>query len=211
MIIVDSVATLIPKTEIENKMNDMHINLQTQLMNQALHKITNNIKNANCLVIFINQIRMKIGVMFGNPKTTTNDNALKFYSSIRLDIHHTNTMKESEEIMDNETHVKIVKNKVTPPFHQTKFQILYNKNIYHNGEIINLNMQQNLIEKSNAWYSYQGNKIGQGKANAAKFLEDNQEIAREIEDVCYRDWETDRKSTRLNSSHEIPSRMPSSA
>ena len=181
VIIVDSVAALVPKAEIEGEMGDMHVGLQARLMSQALRKITGNIKNANCLVIFINQIRMMIGVMFGSPETTTGGNALKFYSSVRLDIRRTGAVKEGEEVVGSETRVKIVKNKVAPPFRQAEFQILYGKGIYRNGEIIDLGVQQGLIEKSGAWYSYQGNKIGQGKANAAKFLEDNQEVAHEIE------------------------------
>ena len=181
VIIVDSVAALVPKAEIEGEMGDMHVGLQARLMSQALRKITGNIKNANCLVIFINQIRMKIGVMFGSPETTTGGNALKFYSSVRLDIRRTGAVKEGEEVVGSETRVKIVKNKVAPPFRQAEFQILYGKGIYRNGEIIDLGVQQGLVEKSGAWYSYQGNKIGQGKANAAKYLEDNQAVAREIE------------------------------
>ena len=181
VIIVDSVAALVPKAEIEGEMGDMHVGLQARLMSQALRKITGNIKNANCLVIFINQIRMKIGVMFGSPETTTGGNALKFYASVRLDIRRTGAVKEGEEVVGSETRVKIVKNKVAPPFRQAEFQILYGKGIYRNGEIIDLGVQQGLIEKSGAWYSYKGNKIGQGKANAAKYLEDNQEVAREIE------------------------------
>ncbi|MGG2400130.1 recombinase RecA [Pseudomonas sp. SH1-B] len=181
VIIVDSVAALVPKAEIEGEMGDMHVGLQARLMSQALRKITGNIKNANCLVIFINQIRMKIGVMFGSPETTTGGNALKFYSSVRLDIRRTGAVKEGEEVVGSETRVKIVKNKVAPPFRQAEFQILYGKGIYRNGEIIDLGVQQGLVEKSGAWYSYQGNKIGQGKANAAKYLEDNKEVAREIE------------------------------
>lgn len=181
VIIVDSVAALVPKAEIEGEMGDMHVGLQARLMSQALRKITGNIKNANCLVIFINQIRMKIGVMFGSPETTTGGNALKFYASVRLDIRRTGAVKECEEVVGSETRVKIVKNKVAPPFRQAEFQILYGKGIYRNGEIIDLGVQQGLVEKSGAWYSYKGNKIGQGKANAAKYLEDNQEVAREIE------------------------------
>jgi recombination protein RecA len=181
VIIVDSVAALVPKAEIEGEMGDMHVGLQARLMSQALRKITGNIKNANCLVIFINQIRMKIGVMFGSPETTTGGNALKFYSSVRLDIRRTGAVKEGEEVVGSETRVKIVKNKVAPPFRQAEFQILYGKGIYRNGEIIDLGVQQALVEKSGAWYSYQGNKIGQGKANAAKYLEDNPEVARAIE------------------------------
>ncbi len=155
--------------------------LQARLMSQALRKITGNIKNANCLVIFINQIRMKIGVMFGSPETTTGGNALKFYASVRLDIRRTGAVKEGDEVVGSETRVKVVKNKVAPPFRQAEFQILYGKGIYRNGEIIDLGVQQGLVEKSGAWYAYKGNKIGQGKANAAKFLEDNPEIGREIE------------------------------
>ncbi|WP_070885597.1 recombinase RecA [Pseudomonas sp. D1-3] len=181
VIIVDSVAALVPKAEIEGEMGDMHVGLQARLMSQALRKITGNIKNANCLVIFINQIRMKIGVMFGSPETTTGGNALKFYASVRLDIRRTGAVKEGDEVVGSETRVKVVKNKVAPPFRQAEFQILYGKGIYRNGEIIDLGVQQGLVEKSGAWYSYKGNKIGQGKANAAKFLEDNQEVAREIE------------------------------
>ncbi|WAJ39424.1 recombinase RecA [Pseudomonas sp. GOM7] len=181
VIIVDSVAALVPKAEIEGEMGDQHVGLQARLMSQALRKITGNIKTANCLVIFINQIRMKIGVMFGSPETTTGGNALKFYSSVRLDIRRTGAVKEGDEVVGSETRVKIVKNKVAPPFRQAEFQILYGKGIYRNGEIIDLGVQQNLVEKSGAWYSYQGNKIGQGKANAAKYLEDNPAVAREIE------------------------------
>ncbi|MBB2896876.1 recombinase RecA [Pseudomonas sp. AS2.8] len=176
VIIVDSVAALVPKAEIEGEMGDMHVGLQARLMSQALRKITGNIKNANCLVIFINQIRMKIGVMFGNPETTTGGNALKFYSSVRLDIRRIGAVKEGDEVIGSETRVKVVKNKVAPPFRQAEFQILYGKGIYLNGEIIDLGVQLGLIEKSGAWYSYQGSKIGQGKGNAAKFLEDNPEI-----------------------------------
>ncbi|QLC74202.1 recombinase RecA [Pseudomonas sp. LPB0260] len=181
VIIVDSVAALVPKAEIEGEMGDMHVGLQARLMSQALRKITGNIKNANCLVIFINQIRMKIGVMFGSPETTTGGNALKFYASVRLDIRRTGAVKEGDEVVGSETRVKVVKNKVAPPFRQAEFQILYGKGIYRNGEIIDLGVQLGLLEKSGAWYSYQGSKIGQGKANSAKYLEDNPEVARTIE------------------------------
>ena len=176
VIIVDSVAALVPKAEIEGEMGDAHVGLQARLMSQALRKITGNIKNANCLVIFINQIRMKIGVMFGNPETTTGGNALKFYASARLDIRRTGAVKEGDEVVGSETRVKVVKNKVAPPFRQAEFQILYGKGIYRTGEIIDLGVQLGLVEKSGAWYSYQGSKIGQGKANAAKYLEENGEI-----------------------------------
>ena len=183
VIIVDSVAALVPKAEIEGEMGDMHVGLQARLMSQALRKITGNIKNANCLVIFINQIRMKIGVMFGNPETTTGGNALKFYASVRLDIRRTGAVKEGDEVVGSETRVKVVKNKVAPPFRQAEFQIMYGKGIYRTGEIIDLGVQLGLVEKSGAWYSYQGNKIGQGKANAAKYLEDNPEVGGAIEKI----------------------------
>lgn len=150
-------------------------------MSQALRKITGSVKQANCLVVFINQIRMKIGVMFGNPETTTGGNALKFYSSVRLDIRRTGAVKQGEEVVGNETRVKVVKNKVSPPFKQAEFQILYGKGIYHMGEVLDLGVACGLVDKSGAWYAYQGDKIGQGKANAAKFLEDNPEIAETIE------------------------------
>jgi len=181
VIIVDSVAALVPKAEIEGEMGDSLPGLQARLMSQALRKLTGNIKNANCLVIFINQIRMKIGVMFGSPETTTGGNALKFYASVRLDIRRTGAVKEGDEVVGSETRVKVVKNKVAPPFRQAEFQILYGKGIYRNGEVIDLGVQQGLVEKSGAWYAYKGNKIGQGKANAAKYLEDNPEIGQEIE------------------------------
>ena len=183
VIIVDSVAALVPKAEIEGEMGDAHVGLQARLMSQALRKITGNIKNANCLVIFINQIRMKIGVMFGNPETTTGGNALKFYASVRLDIRRTGAVKEGDEVVGSETRVKVVKNKVAPPFRQAEFQIMYGKGIYRTGEIIDLGVQLGLVEKSGAWYSYQGNKIGQGKANAAKYLEDNAEVGNAIEKI----------------------------
>lgn len=181
VIIIDSVAALVPKAEIEGEMGDMHVGLQARLMSQALRKITGNIKNANCLVIFINQIRMKIGVMFGSPETTTGGNALKFYASVRLDIRRTGAVKEGDEVVGSETRVKIVKNKVSPPFRQAEFQILYGKGIYRNGEIIDLGVAQGMIEKSGAWYAYQGNKIGQGKANAAKYLQDNPAVGADLE------------------------------
>ncbi len=181
VIIVDSVAALVPKAEIEGEMGDSHVGLQARLMSQALRKITGSVKQANCLVVFINQIRMKIGVMFGNPETTTGGNALKFYSSVRLDIRRTGAVKQGEEVVGNETRVKVVKNKVAPPFKQSEFQILYGSGIYHMGEVLDLGVACGLVDKSGAWYSYQGDKIGQGKANAAKFLEDNTDIATTIE------------------------------
>lgn len=181
VIIVDSVAALTPKAEIEGDMGDSHVGLQARLMSQALRKLTGTVKQSGCLLVFINQIRMKIGVMFGNPETTTGGNALKFYSSVRLDIRRTGAVKQGDEIIGNETRVKVVKNKVAPPFRQAEFQIMYGKGIYHMGEVIDLGVQQKLIDKSGAWYAYNGDKIGQGKANAAKFLEENPEIANEIE------------------------------
>jgi len=181
VIIVDSVAALTPKAEIEGDMGDSHVGLQARLMSQALRKLTGTVKQSNTLLVFINQIRMKIGVMFGNPETTTGGNALKFYCSVRLDIRRTGAVKQGDEIVGNETRVKVVKNKVAPPFKQAEFQIMYGQGIYHMGEVIDLGVQQKLVEKAGAWYSYKGDKIGQGKANAAKFLEEHPEIANEIE------------------------------
>ncbi len=181
VIIVDSVAALVPKAEIEGEMGDSHVGLQARLMSQALRKLTGSVKQSNCLLVFINQIRMKIGVMFGNPETTTGGNALKFYASVRLDIRRTGAVKQGDEVVGNETRVKVVKNKVSPPFRQAEFQILYGQGIYHMGEVVDLGVQQGLVDKSGAWYAYKGDKIGQGKANAAKFLEDHPEVAEEIE------------------------------
>jgi len=181
VIIVDSVAALTPKAEIEGDMGDSHVGLQARLMSQALRKLTGNVKSSNCLLVFINQIRMKIGVMFGNPETTTGGNALKFYSSVRLDIRRTGAVKKGDEVVGNETRVKVVKNKVSPPFRQAEFQIMYGEGIYHMGEVIDLGVKEGLVDKSGAWYAYNGDKIGQGKANAAKFLEDNPAVATEIE------------------------------
>ncbi len=181
VLVIDSVAALTPRAEIEGEMGDHHVGLQARLMSQALRKLTGNIKSANCLVIFINQIRMKIGVMFGSPETTTGGNALKFYSSVRLDIRRIGAVKEGDEIIGNETRVKVVKNKVSPPFKQAEFQILYGRGINHNGELVDLGVKHGLIDKSGAWYAYKGDKIGQGKANVCKFLNDNQPMADEIE------------------------------
>lgn len=181
LIVVDSVAALTPKAEIEGDMGDSHMGLQARLMSQALRKLTANISRSNTLVIFINQIRMKIGVMFGNPETTTGGNALKFYASVRLDIRRTGTIKKGEEILGNETRVKVVKNKVAPPFKQAEFDILYNMGISREGEIIDLGVKCELIEKSGAWYSYNGERIGQGKDNVRAFLKENPQIAAEIE------------------------------
>jgi len=182
LIIVDSVAALVPKAEIEGEMGDSHVGLQARLMSQALRKLTGNVKHANCLIVFVNQIRMKIGVMFGSPETTTGGNALKFYSSVRLDIRRIGSVKEGDEVVGNETRVKVVKNKVSPPFKQAEFQIMYGMGTNKLGEIIDLGVKQGLVNKSGAWYAYQGDKIGQGKANACKFLEENPQIAKEIED-----------------------------
>jgi recombination protein RecA len=181
VVVVDSVAALTPKAEIEGEMGDSHMGLQARLMSQALRKLTANIKRTNTLVIFINQIRMKIGVMFGNPETTTGGNALKFYASVRLDIRRTGAIKKGEEVIGNETRVKVVKNKVSPPFKQAEFDILYGEGISREGEIIEIGVQQKLIEKSGAWYAYNGEKIGQGKDNVREFLKANPEVAHEIE------------------------------
>ncbi|BBN60197.1 recombinase RecA [Hydrogenovibrio marinus] len=176
VVVVDSVAALTPKAEIEGEMGDSHMGLQARLMSQALRKLTANIKRTNTLVIFINQIRMKIGVMFGNPETTTGGNALKFYSSVRLDIRRIGAIKKGEEILGNETRVKVVKNKVAPPFKQVEFDILYGEGISREGEVIDLGVKEKLIEKAGAWYSYQGQKIGQGKDNVRQYLKENPEI-----------------------------------
>ena len=187
VVVIDSVAALTPKAEIEGDMGDSHMGLQARLMSQALRKMAGNIKNSNTLVVFINQIRMKIGVMFGSPETTTGGNALKFYASVRLDIRRIGSIKEGDEVVGNETRVKVVKNKVAPPFRQTEFQIMYGKGINHLGEVIDLAVKQGLIEKSGAWYAYKGEKIGQGKKNVALYLEENLNIANEIENIIRKD------------------------
>ena len=176
LLVVDSVAALTPRAEIEGEMGDHHVGLQARLMSQALRKITGNIQRSNATVIFINQIRMKIGVMFGNPETTTGGNALKFYSSVRLDIRRIGAVKEGEEVIGNETRVKVVKNKVSPPFTKAEFQILYGKGINVEGEIIDFGQKLGLIEKAGSWYSYNDEKIGQGKTNASNFLRENKKI-----------------------------------
>ena len=181
IIVIDSVAALTPKAEIEGDMGDSHVGLQARLMSQALRKLTGQIKNANCLVIFINQIRMKIGVMFGNPETTTGGNALKFYASVRLDIRRVGSIKEGDEVIGNETRVKVVKNKVAPPFRQVDFQILYGEGISKESELIDLGVKHKLISKAGAWYAYENEKIGQGKTNAMKWLKENPEQAKLIE------------------------------
>jgi recombination protein RecA len=181
VVVVDSVAALTPKAEIEGEMGDSHVGLQARLMSQALRKLTGNIKRSNCLVIFINQIRMKIGVMFGSPETTTGGNALKFYSSVRLDIRRIGSIKKGDEVLGNETRVKVVKNKVAPPFRKAEFEILYGHGISREGEIIDLGVQEGIVEKSGSWYSYGGDRVGQGKENARDFLIEHPEIAADIE------------------------------
>ena len=181
VIVIDSVAALTPKAEIEGDMGDSHMGLQARLMSQALRKLTANIQKANTLVIFINQIRMKIGVMFGNPETTTGGNALKFYASVRLDIRRIGAIKKGDEIYGNQTRVKVVKNKVAPPFRQTEFDILYNEGISRESELITLGVDLDIVEKSGAWYSYDGTRIGQGKDNVRDYLKEHKEIAKDIE------------------------------
>jgi len=181
VVVVDSVAALTPKAEIEGEMGDTHVGLQARLMSQALRKLTANIKRSNTMVIFINQIRMKIGVMFGNPETTTGGNALKFYASVRLDIRRTGAIKKGDEVIGNETRVKVVKNKVAPPFKQAEFEILYGEGISLLGEIIDMGVKDGLVDKSGAWYSYKGERIGQGKDNARTFLREHPEMADDIE------------------------------
>jgi len=181
VIVVDSVAALTPKAEIEGDMGDSHMGLQARLMSQALRKLTGNIKRSNTLVIFINQIRMKIGVMFGNPETTTGGNALKFYASVRLDIRRTGAIKKGDEVVGNETRVKVVKNKVAPPFKQVEFEILYGEGVSREGEIITLGVKEGLVDKAGAWYSYNGDRVGQGKENVRNYLKEHPETAEEIE------------------------------
>jgi len=181
IVVVDSVAALTPRAEIEGEMGDSHMGLQARLMSQALRKLTGNIKRTNTLVIFINQIRMKIGVMFGNPETTTGGNALKFYASVRLDIRRTGAIKKGDEVIGSETRVKIIKNKVAPPFKQAEFDILYGEGISREGEIIELGANLKMVEKAGSWYSYNGEKIGQGKDNAREYLKSHPEIANEID------------------------------
>ena len=181
VLVVDSVAALTPRAELEGDMGDTHVGLQARLMSQALRKLTGSISKSNTMVIFINQIRMKIGVMFGSPETTSGGNALKFYSSVRLDIRRIGTVKDGDEVAGNETRVKVVKNKVSPPFRQAEFQILYNKGINRAGEILDIGVERKIVEKAGAWYAYDGEKIGQGKINASQWLKDNPNIAKKIE------------------------------
>jgi recombination protein RecA len=187
VIVVDSVAALVPRAELEGDMGDSHVGLQARLMSQALRKITGSIQKSNTLVIFINQIRMKIGVMFGSPETTTGGNALKFYSSVRLDIRRIGAIKDGDEVVGNETRVKVVKNKMAPPFKVVEFQILYGKGINKNAEIIEHAVKKGIIEKAGAWYSYKGDKIGQGIAKTSEFLKDNPKVLEEIENLVLED------------------------
>ncbi len=181
VVVVDSVAALTPKAEIEGEMGELQVGLHARLMSQALRKLTGNIKRSNTIVIFINQIRLKIGVMFGNPETTTGGNALKFYSSVRLDIRRIGAIKNGEEVIGNQTRVKVVKNKVAPPFREAEFEIMYGQGISREGEIIELGVAHNFIEKSGSWYAYKGERIGQGKENAREFLKTHPDIARDVE------------------------------
>lgn len=196
MVVIDSVAALTPKAEIEGEMGDQHMGLQARLMSHALRKLTGNIKRSNCLVIFINQIRMKIGVVFGNPETTTGGNALKFYASVRLDIRRTGAVKNGDEIIGNETRVKVVKNKIAPPFKEAEFQILYGEGCSREGEIIDLASEHNMIEKSGTWYSYKSTRIGQGKQNAIEYLKQNPAVAQDLEQQI--------RAKLLNSSVTLP-------
>ena len=181
VVVIDSVAALVPKAELDGEMGDSHMGLQACLMSQALRKLTGSISRTNCTVIFINQIRMKIGVMFGNPETTTGGNALKFYASVRLDIRRIGSIKEKEEAVGNQTRVKVVKNKVAPPFRQVEFDIMYGEGISKTGELVDLGVKSNIVEKSGSWFSYNSQRIGQGRENAKQFLKDNPKIAAEIE------------------------------
>lgn len=181
VLVVDSVAALTPKAEIEGEMGDSHMGLQARMLSQAMRKLTGNLKQSNCMAIFINQIRMKIGVMFGSPETTTGGNALKFYASVRLDIRRTGAIKDGDEVVGNETRIKVVKNKIAAPFKQAETQILYGKGFNREGELIDLGVKNKLVEKAGAWYSYQGEKIGQGKANSCNYLREHTDIANEID------------------------------
>jgi len=181
VIVIDSVAALTPKAEIEGEMGDSHVGLQARLMSQALRKLTGNIKRSNCMVIFINQIRMKIGVMFGSPETTSGGNALKFYASVRLDIRRIGAIKKADEVLGNQTRVKVVKNKTAPPFRMAEFEILYGHGISREGELIDIGVNENIVEKSGSWYSYQGDRIGQGKENVREYLIEHPEMAAQIE------------------------------
>ena len=183
VLVIDSVAALVPRAELEGEMGDHHVGLQARLMSQALRKLTSSVAKSNCMIIFINQIRMKIGVMFGNPETTTGGNALKFYSSVRLDIRRIGAVKKGEEVLGNQTRVKVVKNKVAPPFRKAEFDILYNEGISKEGELIDMGVEHQIVDKSGAWYSYNGERIGQGRDNVREFLRSNPDIASNIENV----------------------------
>jgi recombination protein RecA len=204
VLVVDSVAALVPKAELEGDMGDHHVGLQARLMSQALRKLTSSISKSNCMLIFINQIRMKIGVMFGSPETTTGGNALKFYSSVRLDIRRIGAIKDKDQIVGNQTRVKVVKNKVAPPFKITEFDILYGEGISKEGEIIDIGVSRAIVEKSGSWYSFNGNRIGQGRENAKKYLVENREISNEIESLIrgndkLEDTETEIKTSKKES------------
>lgn len=204
IIVVDSVAALTPKAEIEGEMGDSHVGLQARLMSQALRKLTANIKRTNTLVIFINQIRMKIGVMFGNPETTTGGNALKFYASVRLDIRRIGAIKKSDEVIGNETRVKVVKNKVSPPFREAQFDILYGEGISREGEILELGVAHKFVEKAGAWYSYQGEKIGQGKDNSREYLKEHPALAQQIEQQIREKLNVGVQAAQFGSEDELP-------
>ncbi|UXZ04325.1 recombinase RecA [Moraxella nasicaprae] len=208
LIVVDSVAALTPKAEIEGEMGDSHMGLQARLMSQALRKITGNAKRSNCMVIFINQIRMKIGVMFGSPETTTGGNALKFYASVRLDIRRIGSVKDGEEILGSETRVKVIKNKMAPPFRQTEFQIMYGEGINRLGEVVDLGVEIGAVGKSGAWYSYGEGKIGQGKANTVKYLLENPQIAQEIESRIRAEKLSTKIAAPQDESDEVPEYVP---
>jgi recombination protein RecA len=202
LVIIDSVAALVPKAEIEGEMGDSHMGLQARLMSQALRKLTASISRTNCIVIFINQIRMKIGVMFGSPETTTGGNALKFYASIRIDIRRVGSIKDKEEIIGNQTRVKIVKNKVAPPFRVVDFDIMYGRGISKTGEIIDLGVKAEIIEKSGAWFAYNNHKLGQGRENAKQFLVDNPNISAEIEEKIRKFFSTNSTELKLTQTDE---------
>lgn len=204
IIVIDSVAALTPKAEIEGEMGDSHVGLQARLMSQALRKLTANIKRTNTLVIFINQIRMKIGVMFGNPETTTGGNALKFYASVRLDIRRIGAIKKSDEVIGNETRVKVVKNKVSPPFREAQFDILYGEGISREGEILELGVAHKFVEKAGAWYSYQGEKIGQGKDNSREYLKEHPALAQQIEQQIREKLNVGVQAAQFGSEDELP-------
>ena len=203
VLVVDSVAALVPKAELEGDMGDSHMGLHARLMSQALRKLTSSISRSNAMVIFINQIRMKIGVMFGSPETTTGGNALKFYASVRLDIRRIGQIKDKDQIVGNQTRVKVVKNKVAPPFKITEFDILYGEGISKEGEIIDLGVAEGFVEKSGSWYSFNGNRIGQGRENAKKFLLENEEIAEEIESMIRRKNSTEEEDEKLEEEQKL--------